>query len=484
MSDVAYHLPKHPKKSFSLIFSLELWERFGYYGLQALLVTFLIKHLKFADTEAYTLFGAFSTLSYGLISIGGIIGDKILGTKRTMFMGALFLTLGYLLLGLNPDKFLYIGLGAVTSGNMLFKANPSSLVSKLYAPGDHRIDGTFTLYYMAINIGSMIAMVCCPILRDHFGWQAAFMACCIGLVLTILNYAFFRGILADCGSQPDFKKVRIDYYIYTLIGTIIVTAFSAWLLRHLMMAQGIMYLMTLIVLIVLAKIIISSKDKQERNKFIVCVVLIGEAMIFFILYQQMPTSLNLFAVRNVRHTLLGIPISGETFQSLNPFWILVASPVFAWLYTKLGKSGKDFSMPAKFAFGMLLCSLGFLILPLAGKFFADSNHMISGDWLIATYGFQSIGEILVSGLGLAMISRFVPARIVGFMMGVWFLLSAIARGFLGSYVASIASVTSEQVAHPAMSLAVYTNLFLYLGIVALVVSIIMFMLVPKLKKFI
>ena len=477
-------LPQYPKRSFSLIFSIELWERFGYYGLQALLVTFLAKHLKFSDTEAYVLFGAFSTLSYGLISIGGIIGDKVLGTKRTMFLGAIFLAFGYILLGIDPDTYLYWGLGAVISGNMLFKANPSSLVSKLYAPGDHRIDGVFTLYYMAINIGSSISIVLCPFLRDHFGWKVAFMVCGLGLIVAIINYIVFRSLLSDCGSEPDFKPMRFDYLFYTIVLTIFVTALSAWLLTHLIVTQIIMYLIVAIIIVIMIKILITAKDKQEKSNFIVCLVLIGQAMIFFILYQQMPTSLNLFAVRNVNHYLLGIPISGETFQALNPFWILIASPVFAWLYTKLGKEGKDFSMPTKFAFGMFLSSLGFLIIPLATNLFVDSNHMISGNWLILTYGFQCIGEILISGLGLAMISKFVPARIVGFMMGVWFLLSAVARGFLGSFVASFASVSQSQLAHPAQSLAIYSKLFLNLGIAAFIISIIMFLFVPKLKKYI
>ena len=132
--------------------------------MQALLVTFLARQLKFSDSEAYALFGAYATLCYGLLSIGGIIGDKMLGTKRTMFLGAIFLAIGYLLLGLNPSSYLYLGLGTIIAGNMLFKANPSSLVSKLYKPGDHRIDSVFTLYYMAINIGSTLAIVLCPFL--------------------------------------------------------------------------------------------------------------------------------------------------------------------------------------------------------------------------------------------------------------------------------------------------------------------------------
>lgn len=474
---------EHPGKPFSLIFCVEMWERFGYYGLQALLVVFLSSYLGFSDTKSNILFGAFAALVYAFISVGGYIGDKVLGTKRTMFMGAVVLAIGYGLLGFNPDNMLYIALGFIIAGNMLFKANPSSLVAKLYKSNDPRIDGAFTIYYMAINIGSFISMLLCPIIKEHWGWSAAFWVCCAGLVIACLNYIIFQSILKDVGSEPDFKKFPVIKFIYVIIITLVVAFVSAWLLEHLLMAYLLLGVAFVVVIILLIKILMQCETSKERTNLLICIILIAQAIIFFILYQQMPTSLNFFAMRNVEHYVFGIPLQGESFQTLNPFWILIASPLLAWFYTKMGKKGKDFCLPTKFAFGMFLCSLGFLTIPFAVSFFAGANSKINGNWLVIVYGFQSIGELLISGLGLAMVTKLVPKKIVGFMMGVWFMSSAIAMA-LGGLVATLASVPKDSVGDPSISLGIYSDLFLKLGITAMIISIIMFLFVPKLKKYI
>ena len=481
MSNFEHQGVEKPMKPFSLIFSIELWERFGYYGMQALLVVYLIRELNFSDTMANSLFGAFSALCYAFISIGGVIGDKVLGTKRTMFIGAIVLAIGYGLLGLDAGEHLYLGLAAIITGNMLFKANPSSLVSKLYKPGDHRIDSAFTIYYMSINIGSFVSMLLCPIAKDYWGWNMAFMICCIGLIIAIVNYMFCSRLLAEVGSDPDFAPLNFKKFIYVIGFTIILTFICAWLLKHLTITNWLLAIAIIVVAILCGKILFSLETKQDKMKFVVCIILILEAIVFFVLYQQMPTSLNLFTIRNTNHTLFGLTIPGESFQSLNPLWILLASPVLAWIYAKLGKQGKDFSLPGKFAFGMLLTSFGFLILPFAGKYFS-SNGLISGNWLIISYGFQSLGELFVSGLGLAMVTKLVPQRMMGFMMGAWFMSTAVAMA-LGGVVASFASVP-HNITEPILSMPIYSQLFIKLGISTFIISIIMFVFVPKLKKYI
>ena len=481
MAELEHQGVERPAKPFSLIFSVELWERFGYYGMQALLVIYLIKELNFTDTMANGLFGAFSALCYAFISIGGVVGDKILGTKRTMFIGAVVLAIGYGLLGLDAEHHLYIGLAAIITGNMLFKANPSSLVSKLYKAGDHRIDSAFTIYYMSINIGSFVSMLLCPMAKDLWGWDAGFLICCIGLIIAIANYLFCHKLLAEIGSDPDFKPMKIGKFLYVAAFTIILTFICEWLLKNLTVTNILLAIALFVVAIMCVKIFFTLETKEDKLKFIVCIILIAEAIIFFVLYQQMPTSLNLFTIRNTNHSLFGMIIPGESFQSLNPLWILLASPVLAWMYAKLGKGGKDFSLPGKFAFGMMLCSFGFLILPFAAKYFA-TNGIISGEWLIITYGFQSLGELLVSGLGLAMVTKLVPQRVMGFMMGAWFMSSAVAMA-LGGFVASFASVP-HGIKDPVESLAIYSSLFIKLGVAAFIISVIMFLFVPKLKKYI
>ncbi len=470
-----------PGKPFTLIFFIEMWERFGYYGMVALIVVFMIDHLGFSDSVALNTYGAFSALVYAFLSIGGYIGDKWLGTKRTTLLGAIVLCLGYALLSYHPDETLYYGLGAIIAGNMLFKANPSSLVSKLYRKDDPKLDSAFTMYYMSINLGSFISMTICPIVQVKYGYASAFLICAIGLLMAIIGYNFFGKVLSNIGSEPDFRPVNKKYLLGTIILVIVMVFLSAWLLKHLEITSIILTLALIVTFGFMVKFIITSETKEQRYKYVVCLVLIIEAIAFFILYQQMQTSLNLFTIRNTDSLMLGIKVPGTMFQNLNPFWIMVGSPILAILYNKLGKSGGDFSVATKFAFGMFLCSLGFLILPLGATYFAH-NNIISGNWVIGTYFFQSIGELLVSGLGLSMVTKLVPQRIVGFVMGTWFMASAVAMR-LGGWIASFASIPKGEIGDTATSLKLYSNLFLQIGVASLIICIIMFIFVPKLKKY-
>jgi len=482
MTDVQHQGVDKPGKPFALIFFIELWERFGYYGMQALIVIYFINHLGFSDSIATITFGCFAALVYAFISIGGYIGDRVLGTKRTMLLGAIVLAIGYGLLSYHPNTTIFYALAIIVAGNMLFKANPSSLISKLYDPNDHRVDGAFTMYYMAINIGSFCSQILCPILQVRYGFGSAFLICSIGLIIAIIAYLIFKPILKDIGSAADFKPLRRLKLLYILVLLVVMTFVCRWLLTHLIVTNILLGISLIFTFGILFKFIINAKDTKERNNYIVCTVLIVEAILFFVLYQQMPTSLNLFAIRNTDCTILGLTVPGPSFQSLNPFWIMLGSPILAWFYTRLGKKGKDFSMPTKFAFGMFLCSLGFLTLPFAIKYFATSKNLISGNWLIITYGFQSVGELLISGLGLAMVTKLVPQKVIGFVMGAWFMSSAVAMA-LGGFVAALASVPKGDIGDPGASLHIYSNLFLKLGIGAFIICIIMFIFVPKLKKY-
>ncbi|MCF7791826.1 MAG: oligopeptide:H+ symporter [Victivallales bacterium] len=474
---------ENPIRPFSLIFFIELWERFGYYGMQALIVVFFIKHLGFSDSLASITFGAFTALVYAFISIGGYIGDKVLGTKRTMFLGAIVLAIGYGLLSYNPQVTIYYALGTIIAGNMMFKANPSSLVSKLYDPNDHRVDSAFTMYYMAINIGSFCSQLLCPILKEAYGFGAAFAVCSAGLLLAAAGYLLYGKLIKDIGSEPDFKPLNILHCILIILGLVIMVFVVVFLLQHLVITNILLGLALIATFGIMFKFILSAETKHERNNYIVCLVLICEAVIFFVLYQQMPTSLNLFTIRSTDNILLGLKLPGPAFQCLNPFWIIAGSPLLAIIYNKLGKKGKDFSMPAKFAFGMLLCSLGFLTIPFVVHFISPGKDIISGNWLIIVYGFQSIGELLISGLGLAMVARLVPQKVMGFMMGAWFMSQAIAMS-LGGFVASLASVPKGQfITHRVTDIQIYSKLFLELGVSAFVLCIIMFIFVPKLKTY-
>lgn len=201
-----------------------------------------------------------------------------------------------------------------------------------------------------------------------------------------------------------------------------------------------------------------------------------EAIIFFVLYSQMPTSLNFFAIRNVEHTILGLAVEPEQYQALNPFWIIIGSPILAAIYNKMGDT---LPMPTKFAIGMVMCSGAFLILPLGAKFASDAG-IVSVSWLVASYGLQSIGELMISGLGLAMVAQLVPQRLMGFIMGSWFLTTAGAN-LIGGYVAGMMAVP-DNVTDPLMSLEVYGRVFLQIGVATAVIAVLMLFTAPKLHR--
>ncbi|PLM65972.1 dipeptide/tripeptide permease, partial [Klebsiella michiganensis] len=209
-------------RPFFMIFFVELWERFGYYGVQGILAVFFVKQLGFSQEQAFITFGAFAALVYGLISIGGYVGDHLLGTKRTLVLGAIVLAAGYFMTGLSLLKpnLIFIALGTIAVGNGLFKANPASLLSKCYPPKDARLDGAFTLFYMSINIGSLLSLSLAPVIADKFGYAVTYNLCGAGLIVALLVYFACRGMVKDIGSGPDHKPLSLRNLLYVLAGTV------------------------------------------------------------------------------------------------------------------------------------------------------------------------------------------------------------------------------------------------------------------------
>lgn len=469
---------KQPKP-FYVIFSIEMWERFGYYGMQAIMVLYMVKRLGMSDALAFNTFSAFAAMVYALISIGGFIGDRVLGTKRTILFGAIVLAFGYYLLGLDRLNTVFLGLGFIVVGNGLFKANPSSLLSKCYAADDYRLDGAFTLYYMAVNIGSFIGLALVPSVASHYGYRWGFWISSIGLLIAVANYFIFYRWISHVASVAGKLPLHWGKFLIVLIGTIAGAFLAMWILQHLVVAHYLLLIIGIVVAVYFIYEIIKS-SRSERSKLIIALVLMLEAVIFFVLYQQMPTSLNFFAINNMHHDIFGMSVNPLVFQSLNPFWILVASPLLAYFYNRLGLRGKDLSMASKFTTGMFLCSISFLVLYLS-QYFSDASGLVSSDWIILSYLFQSVGELMVSGLGLAMVARFVPQRLMGVLMGAWFMACA-AGMMLGGFVASLTSVPQNLPA--VQSLTVYTHTFLEIGVVTLIISIVMLAFTPKLNRYI
>jgi POT family proton-dependent oligopeptide transporter len=484
--------PVSQSRSFSTVFLIEMWERFGFYGMQVLMVTYMMKKLDFVDTRANLVWGAAAALIYATPAIGGWIGDKLIGTRRTMTIGAVILALGYALLWLptNNEYFLYCALGVIIVGNGLFKPNSGNLVRKIYEGDETRIDSAFTIYYMAVNIGSMISMTLTPWIRnyvgahygDSVGWHTAFGVCSIGLLLGLINYSLMSRALAHIGSPADELQVNPWRLASVLAGGVGAVFVSAFVLQSVTVARICVYAAGVVILGIFIHLIRGS-HRNERAGLLAALVLVAQTVFFFIFYQQMSTSLNLFAQKNVDlnfsifgwHLFTWIP---EQYQNLNSIWIVILSPVLVFIYNSLGRLGKDPSIAAKFAWGFAAVAIGFFIYGLGAK--SAVNGQVSSWIMVWGYGLYSLGELLVSGLGLAMIARYVPARMGGFMMGAYFVASGLSQ-YLGSVVANFAHVP-ENLANPLESLAIYTTLFNKLGFAGIICTLIAIAMLPLMNK--
>ncbi|WP_413722893.1 dipeptide/tripeptide permease DtpA [Sodalis sp. RH23] len=466
---------KQPK-SFYLIFSIELWERFGYYGLQVILAVYLVKMLGMSEGQSITLFASFSALVYGFVAIGGWLGDKVLGTKRVIVIGALVLAVGYTMVAYSSHAvaWVYLGMATIAVGSGLFKANPSSLLSTCYRKDDPRLDGAFTMYYMAINIGSFVSTLATPWLAVRFGWGVAFSLSVVGMLITLVNFLVCRSWVRDYGSKPDFAPLQWGRLAAVIAGIAAAIALSSWLLHHQTIARWVLGLISVGIILVFARETFALHG-AARRRMLVAFLMMMEAVVFFVLYSQMPTSLNFFAIHNVGHSLFGWSFQPEQFQALNPFWIMLASPLLAALYNAMGDR---LPMPFKFAAGMVLCSLAFFVLPLGARFANDAG-IVSMNWLILSYALQSIGELMISGLGLAMVAQLVPQRLMGFIMGAWFLTTA-AAALIAGYVANLMAVPAD-VTDARLSLAVYGHVFMQIGIVTAVIALLMLVFAPRLN---
>jgi len=473
-------------RAFSTLFLIEMWERFGYYGMQVLLVVFMIEYLHFSDSRANLTWGALAAMVYATPVLGGWIGDKVLGARRTTMLGAIVLGLGYALLSVPWDRvitgawaspLLFFSLGVIATGNGLFKANPNNLVSRLYEGDPSRLDGAFTMYYMAINVGAFMSQSLTPWIRVHYGWHWAFLTCALGLAIGIAQFRLQRRLVAHVGSAPDFQPLRLRRLAAVLGGALALAVLIAFIVQNLTVARAIVWLAGVALLALFAVLIVRGQ-RGERSGLIAMLVLTAQSMLFFVFYQQMSTSLTLFALHNVRLDFFGYHVPPEQFQVLNPFWIAVLSPLLALLYGRLGRHGHDPSVAGKYAWGFVLLALGFFVYALSGNYAIAG--LVSPWWMVWGYLLQSFGELLISGLGLAMVARYVgPAR-RGLMMGAWLLASGIGQYF-GSFVANFASVPANVTAASA-TLPLYTHLFWVLGWVAVGATVVVLLLLPLMRR--
>jgi POT family proton-dependent oligopeptide transporter len=355
-------------------------------------------------------------------------------------------------------------------------------VRRIYEGDDARIDSAFTIYYMAVNIGSTFSMLATPWIKDHWGWHAAFAVCCGGMVLGLLNFALMRRTLAHIGSAPDDAPICWKHAFAVAAGGIALAGSTVFILQHKAVAVACVYAAGVAILAIFGYML-TKCDRSERAGLLAALILTLQVILFFVFYQQMSTSLTLFALRNVdpSFSIGGAELftwSAAQFQALNPIWIMLLSPILAFVYTRQARRGRDIPVAAKYALGFVVVAVGFFVFGLSGRYAVEGR--VSSWLMVAGYGLYSLGELLVSGLGLAMIARYVPVRMSGFMMGAYFVATGVSQ-YLGSVVANFARMPSGNL-EPLQSLPLYTHLFFGLGWLAAAGAAVAMALLPVLGK--
>lgn len=481
---------RHPRKAFLVLFFIEIWERFGYYGMASIMVLYMVERLGLPDARADVVWGAFSGLVYSTPMLGGYIGDRVLGARRTLVLGATTLALGYVALSIPLNATLFPAMGLIALGNGLFKVNPNNLVSRLYEGQHSKLDILFTIYYMSLNIGSFVSILLTPWIKDHpnwtiaigslrfDSWHLAFGLSAIGLTLGLLNYGAFSKYLHPYGTAPDFKKLNWPRLAGVIAASLLIAYVLSEIIRYRSAALAVVGIFMALMVYIFIYLLLTVQ-KQERRRMVACIIFTVMSIIWAVYNQQIYTSLTLFALRNVQHSILGVHVSPAQFQDLNQFWLVLVALPLAWIYDRMAKSRRgDFSMATKYAAGFYLLALGFFMY--AGSGFTGSAGVVSPWWLVAGYAAQSLGELLISALGFSMVAQLVPERSRGIMMGAWFLGMGVGM-YAGGAIASLASIPAG-ISSATATLPFYTRVFAWLGAGALASALVATAIIPLLKR--
>src|SRR3989344_833485 len=342
------HLKQPPV--FYLAFVTSMCERFGFYVLSYLLVLFAKNVFNLSDTDAFKLFAVFTSLAYITPVLGGYLADNVMGIRRSIITGLTLEAIGLAFLAFHSTYMFMLGLACVVIGVGFFKTGPTNLLARSYKTKDPRIDSGFTLFYMGINIGSGIAAFSAGIIQHYYGWHVAFATAAVIVFIGLLCYFVLRQSAKEIDSDPGTNSLSLKIIFQISTGILITGAIFTMLIQHSTIAYAFFALATLSLLAYFFYEMARS-DTQDKLKIIACILLIVMGMVFFILYFQMYTSINLFVDRCITHSLLGIHIPTSTFLSLNGVWILILSPILAELYNHLGSKGMDLPVTTKFPMG-------------------------------------------------------------------------------------------------------------------------------------
>jgi len=474
----------HPRGLTTLFFT-EMWERFSYYGMRALLVLFMTLAvaeggLGFDNAKATAIYGTYTMSVYLLCILGGFLADNFIGSRKAVLWGGCIIASGHYAMAVPAEPTFFLGLGLVAIGTGLLKPNISTMVGGLYSIDDQRRDAGFSIFYMGINIGALVSAIVCGWLAQspsfhgilesvgidpHTSWHFAFGAAGVGMTFGLITYLRRAPTLAHVGdaplpepdgSRPWGKLGLVALASLALIGIMTLADHYRAVVYALFVAQ------------ILAILFFAFRPSLESRRMAAILVLFFAAQVFWALFEQAGSSVQLFADRLTDNRIFGLSYPSAWWQSVNSIWVILLAPLFAWLWLRLGSNAP--SSPAKFAFGLLFVALSFIWMIPAAKL--TTEGLVSPIWLLGLFFLQTTGEMCLSPVGLSTMTKLAPARLTGLVMGIWFLAAALGNKLAGVFAGEF----------DENDLASLPDFFLTQAVWVLTAAALLFALVPWVRR--
>lgn len=467
----------HPRGLMTLFFT-EAFERFTYYGMRAVLILFMTAAvmnggLGLDDKTASAIYGLYISGTYLLSLLGGWIADRLIGQQRAVFWGGVLIMLGNGCLATGNTQLFFIGLIVIVLGVGLLKPNISAIVAQLYPEGGSRRDAGFSVFYMGINVGATLGSWWVPEAAKAWGWNVGFALPAIGMLIGLVQFQATKHYLGSSGVVPLGQPARwwpVIGFLIAVVATMALALTGHLHLNPVVISKGLNWvLLAMAAGYFLYLMGFAGLDAAERKRVIAIIALFIACAMFWAGFEQAGASFNLFADRHVDLNLFGWQMAAGTLQAVNPLFIILFAPAFAALWVNLGRRNLDPSAPAKFAAGLILMGIGFMVMFFAARYVVMGEKVMP-TWLILTYLFHTFGELCLSPVGLSSMTKLAPARFVGQVMGLWFLATAVGNNLAGQFSGEIDSVE----AMPGQ--------FLYLFWWGVIAGVVLLVLTPFIKK--
>jgi POT family proton-dependent oligopeptide transporter len=477
----------HPPGLYWL-FAAEMWERFCYYGMRALLLLYLVKSLAMGDDKGFAVYGAYTALVYVMPVIGGRIADGILGSRLAVLLGGVLMAIGEFVIVGGSEMLLFWGMAIIIVGNGLFKPNISTMVGRLYPDGDHRKDSGFTIFYIGINLGALLATTVCAEVGNIYGAQAGFALAGIGMLLGVLIFQMGSKHYGHVSAPPSPDTLHkpaygpLSPFNAVVLGCLLLIPVLYFLLRNTDVAG---YVLLAVAAFVIGSLIARGvKDgKVQLDKMFGFIILMFFNVVFWACFEQAGSSLTLFADRNVDRHVFGWEMGAATTQFFNPAYILLFGSLFSIMWVKLKQADKDFSIPMKFGLGILQLGLGYLVILLAAPLAVE--YMVPLWTLALLYMLHTTGELFLSPIGLSMVTKLVPKDMTATAMGAWFLSIAganYAAGMLAKLTGAEHGAGEGEVLDKAASLATYVDVYSTMGYVTVGIGLFLVLVSPLVNR--